>query len=565
MNVPFQNAAGDLLKRKVVNLHGTIEDELTSSDSGFSAANVRLLRYHGIFQQDNRDERHQHNGPRHYQFMVRIRATGGKLSAWQFLGLLDLADELGDANLHITSRQGIQLAGIEKAALRPAMRYIADLQLTTLATGGDAGCNIMCCPAAQGHASVNDDLQATADKIDAYLAPQGKAYGEIWQRDRPSMHRKFARPKSSSDHSESIDEAILLPQKFKIGLATANDNCTEVFAQDLGLLAVTEDGRVVGYNVLVGGNMRNYLSVATRSSALAQPLAYIDRDDAVPLVSAIVSVFRDYGNRSDHSRARLKYLIQDWGIDRFKQAVEDRFAPLKPPRSIDVVDHKDHLGWQRQDLKKWSVGIHLENGCFNDKRNSKVGSALRKIADRFACSFRLTPQRNILVCDIDSSDCLTIDTLLSHHDVPAVGSLSNVRRFTTGCPGLPACSSSITESQRMLPGIIAELESEIARLGLTQERFTLRMTGCPFGCTRSYLADIAIVGRTVDPKTKQGKYAIFLGGDSLGRRLNTLYKDLVPADQVMATLRPLLHNFCGQRLPGETLGDFFVRTNAKDS
>jgi len=557
----FQETIGDAVKKNVIDLHGTIEDELTSNDSGFSAENVRLLRFHGVFQQDDRDHRYQCDGPRRYRFMVRIRATGGKLLARQLLGLLKLADALGDAKLHITSRQGIQLAGIEKSALRSVIRSISDLQLTTLAAGGDLGCNVMCCPGPRGYVSASDGLQVTADKLDACLTPRIRAYDEIWQRASSSEDRTSLPTKWLSDDSGSSDDLLLLPQKFKIGLAAARDNCAEVFAQDLGLLAAIENGRVVGYNVFVGGNMRNCVSVATRSSALAKPLAYIGNEDVVPLVGSIVAVYREFGSRTDHGRARLKYLIQDWGMARFKRAVEERFGPLESLRSIDVVGHDDHLGWQRQDDKNWSVGIHVENGSIADSADCRSKSALGSIADRFACSFRLTPQRNVLIGDIDASDRLKIDSLLSHHDVPTVGSLSNIRRYSTSCPGLPNCSSAIAESERMLPAIIAALESEISQLGLSRERFTLRVAGCPFGCTRSYLADIAIVGRTVDPKTRQGKYTIYLGGDRAGRRLNTLYKDLIPANQVVATLRPLLKQFCRQRLVGETLGDFFFRTN----
>jgi sulfite reductase (ferredoxin) len=286
---------------------------------------------------------------------------------------------------------------------------------------------------------------------------------------------------------------------------------------------------------------------------------------AVPLARAFVGVFGVFGNRNDRLKARLKYLIQDWGKDRFKEAVEDQYGPLEPPRSIEVVGHDDHLGWQRQDDNRWSLGIHVDNGCIADKNSTRLKLALRKIADRFACSFRLTAQRNMLVGDIDPSDCLKIGALLSHHSVPSAGSLSNVRRYSTSCPGLPYCSSAITESQRLLPEVIAELESEVSGLGLDRQRFTLGVAGCSFGCARCYLADIAIVGRTVDRKTRQGKFAIFLGGDSLGRRLNTLYKDHVPADQIMTTLRPLLARFDQQRLPSESLGDFFVRTRGQVS
>ncbi len=560
MNAPLRNVPDGLLS-KDIDLHGTIEEELTSNESGFSPYNVRLLRYHGVFQQDDRDQRYTNDGPRQYRFMVRIRATGGKFSAWQLRGLLELTDELCDGKLHITSRQGVQLSGIEKTALRPVIRYISDLRLTTLATGGDYGCNIMCCPAPQGQASVNEHLQATADTLDACLAPRLHAYDEIWQRDCPSVYLQSLESRSTDAKTGSVDEPIPLPHKFKIGLAAPHDNCTEVYAQDLGLLAVIEGGRVVGYNALIGGNMRSIVSVATRSSVLAKPLAFVDNDSVAPLVCTVVDVFREFGNRRDRNRARLKYLLQDWGLDRFQQVVEERLGSLEPPRPVEVTGHDDHLGWQRQDEGKWFVGIHVKNGRISDEDSSQLKSALKRIADRFVCSFRLTPQRNILVCDIEAADCLTIDAILAHHNVPTVGSLSNVRRYSEGCPGLPNCSAAITESERLLPSIVDELETEISQLGLSKERFTVRITGCPFGCTRCYLADIAIVGRTVDLETKRDKYAIFLGGDSLGRRLGTLYKDLIPADQIMATLRPLLLSFRQSRLEGEALGDFFVRTS----
>lgn len=552
MKLPLQRIVGDVAQKNAFDFHGTIEDELKSADRGFSPANVHLLKHHGVFQHDNRDLRNRQGGPRRYEFMVRIRTTGGILSAWQFRSLLDLSGELGDSVLRITSRQGIQLSGIEKNGLRPVLRCISDLKLTTFATGGDFFCNIMCCPALG--TAANDDIQTTAVKLDALLTPRVRAYDEIWQTDRSA-----SRLQSSQKNIEAPDQVLLLPQKFKIGLAFPNDNCTEVLAQDLGLQAVTEGGRVVGYNVVVGGNLRNSLSVAGRSSTLAKPLAFIAYDDTVPLVGAIVAVFREFGNRSDHRRARMRYLIQDWGIDRFKQVVEDRHGPLDPPLSIDVAGHNDHLGWQRQDNSKWSLGIHVNDGCVTDNNDSRLKSALREITQRIACSIRLTAQRNVMLVDIDSSDRLQIYSLLSHHAVQTVGTLSNVRRFSTSCPGLPNCSSAITESHRILPGIIAELEAEISRLGLDQQRFTLGMAGCSFGCARCFLADIAIVGRTLDRKTKQGKYAIFLGGDRLGRRLNTLYKDQVPEDQIMATLRPLLARFRRQHLPSESLGDYFLR------
>ncbi len=576
MSGPLNKTTGDFLEKSTLELYGTIQEELARDDAGFSAENVRILRHHGIFQQDNRDERYLHDGPRCYRFMVRIRATGGKLSTRQLRGLLELTDKHCDGKLHITSRQGIQLAGIKKSALRSVMRSILGLNLTTLATGGNFGCNIMCSLDSEELCNTDCDLQSIADELEASLAPRVQAYDDIWYGNCAPKHEEISAAKLCNGGQ------VTLPQKFKIGLATASDNCTEVYAQDVGLLAEIKDGRVIGYNVLVGGSMRNSLSVEERACSLAIPLAFIERDNVVPLVESIVEVYRKNGNRNDPGRARLKYLIQDWGIDRFKQAVEERFGKLQPPHLIDVIGHNDHLGWQHQGHDRWSVGIRVENGCIDDlprqshsnghkqhqavlkvsenTNDSQLKSALREIIDNYDCKIWLTPGRNIAVCDISSNDRTRIDTLLSRYHVPAIECISNVHRFSASCPGLPNCSSAITESHRLLPEIVAELESEIFRLGLAKERFTLRVAGCSFGCTRTQLADIGIVGRTVDPKTKQGKYAIFLGGDSLGQRLNRLFKDLVPADRIIAALRPLLLDYCCQRLPDETLGDFFVRT-----
>lgn len=543
-------------------LHGTIADELVAHTPGFSPDNVRLLRQHGIFQQDNRDQRKAGGGSRRYEFMVRIRAVGGKLTADQLLGLLDLAEQRGDGQLHITSRQGIQLTGIEKKMLRPVLRSIADLQLTTLATAGDVICNVMCCPAPHGPGGVHDDLQATADELVAFLMSEHRDYDDIWLEDRPTEYRRSACKDDNDNDTGSIDGLTSHPSKFKIGLAAANDNCTDVYAQDLGLLAVEDNTRVVGYNVLVGGNMRNYVNVAGRSATLALPLAYVARDDLLSLVRSIVAVYREHRERRGRNRIRMRYLIQDWGLDRFKRTVEDHLGrSLERPRSVDVSGREDHLGWHPQNDRTWFVGLHVETGGIGDRTPRKLKSALRAIADSCSVSFRLTPQRNILVCDIPSSGIAQVEALQVRYGLRTADQLSNIRRHAMGCPGLPYCRAAITESQRLLDRIIDELESEVCRLGLTDERLTMGITGCPFGCTRSHLADIALVGRAFDVETREDKYAIFLGGDRLGRRLNTLYKDLVPAEQILPTMRELLLDYRRHRLPGETFGDFSVRNN----
>ena len=568
MNVRPGETPAERVKQNGCDLCGSIAEELATNSSGFSVDNVRLLKHHGIFQHDNRDERGQGREKdldRRYEFMVRIRATGGKLNAIQLRGVMDLADELCDGQVHITSRQGMQLDGIAKSDLRLVVRRIADLGLSTIGAGGDLNANVMCCPAPRRDNHAHDQLRSTAEEISARLMPRATAYEEIWLDGRSSSVPQRLGGAAAKGEADSLYGKVLLPHKFKIAIAAPEDNCTDVYAQDVGLLAATDRGHVVGYNVLVGGSMGTILGARSRFPALARPMAFVRRDEVLPLVTAVVRVYWEFGDRSDRSKARLKYLIYNWGLERFKQAVEERLGrPLEPPHPTEVVCYEDHLGWNQQGDGNWYVGIHVDGGAICDGEESCLRSALREIADRFACEVRLTPQQNILFCDIAPAVRTKIEALLEHHNVLPNSSLSLVRRYALACSGLPNCSAAITESSRVLPGIVDALETEVARLGLSQERFTVRVTGCSFGCTRSYLADIALVGRTVDLETRQDKYAIFVGGETLGRRLNTLYKDLVPADQIIPTLRPLLHYYKKERHVGETLGTFCFRKGVED-
>ena len=568
MSVRPGKTPAERVKQNGCDLRGSIAEELATPSSGFSVDTVRLLKHHGIFQHDNRDERgtgREKGLDRRYEFMVRIRATGGKLDAMQLRGVMDLADELCDGRVHITSRQGMQLDGIAKRDLRPVVRRIADLGLSTIGAGGDLNANVMCCPAPCRNDPAGEELRSMAAAIATRLMPGTTAYEKIWLNGCASAFQQQAGDTSGDEAVDSLYGKSLLPHKFKIALAMPQDNCTDVYGQDIGLLAVTDRGRVVGYNVLVGGSMGTIQGAATRFPALAKPMAFVGRDDVLPFVLAVVGVYREFGDRSDRSKARLKYLIHNWGLERFQLAVEQRLGrSLDPLHPTDVVGYEDHLGWHPQGDGNEYLGLHVDSGYIRDGNDCRLKSALRELADRFACEARLTPQQNILLGNIRPTDRAKIDAVLSRHAVVPVASLSHVRRYAMACSGLPNCSAAITESSRMLPGILNELEAEVVRLGLSEERFTIRITGCSFGCTRSYLADIALVGRTIDLETGQEKYAILVGGEILGRRLNTLYKDLVPADRIIHTLRPLLHYYKRERHAGEALGTFCSRKGIED-
>ena len=551
------------IKQSSVALFAAVAGELDNGVSRISPHAARLLKLHGVFQQDDRDlypRGESDRNDRHYQFMIRVRAAGGRLNAAQMLGMLDLCETHGDGALRITARQGLELHGIEKKQLRPLLSSIARLGLTTLASGGDVNCNVMCCPAPVQDAC-HRQMQALAEEISYRFMPDAIGYRQLWL--EPGVEQNVAKQNRGANHSAVLDDSFygptFLPHKFKIGLARPEDNCTDVLAQDVGLLAICPENHVTGYEVFAGGGMGTILSAPGSFPAIAQPLAFVPADHILAVLQAILAVYRDHGNRLQRSRARMKYLIHDWGMPRFREMVQ-RYAgfPLAPPRGLSITGHDDHLGWRPQGDGRWYLGLAVPEACLCDAEPIHFKQALRQVLSRYGLRVHLTSHHHVLLCDIPAPARDEIATLLAEHGVDSA-TPSVLRRHAIACPAMPYCPYSITESSRALPALLGALEVALRRLGLENESISVRMTGCPNGCSRSYLADVGIVGRTLDLATHQGKFAIFLGGDWLGRRLNALYRDLVPLDQVVPALLPLLSFFCQARRAGESFGDFCAR------
>jgi sulfite reductase (ferredoxin) len=376
-------------------------------------------------------------------------------------------------------------------------------------------------------------------------------------------------PTAGDDATEPIYGNAYLPRKFKTAFALPDDNCTDVHANDLGYLAVVEDGRLVGYNVLVGGGLGTTPSAGKTFPALGEPLAFIGRGDVLRVGEAIVKVYRDYGNRSDRKRARIKYVIYDMGLPAFKAKVEEYLGqPLAPPRENPVTEVHDHLGWIEQGDGKLLLGIPVENGRIKDAESLRLASGLRAFFQRYRTPARLTCQQSILLINLEPAWRGEIERLLQEHGIARVEQVSTVRRWSMACPALPTCGLAVTEAERALPSMLDELEVELAKVGLTNERFTVRMTGCPNGCARPYNADIGLVGRSAtrneDGTPGPGTYTIFLGGSTLGHRLNVLFKDYVPQDRVVAELMPVFARFKAERLLDEQFGDFCHRLGVMD-
>jgi sulfite reductase (ferredoxin) len=558
-------------------LAGNIAEELRDGNEFVSKENTNLLKHHGTYQQDDRERRAEARADgaagkaKFYSFMVRTAIPGGRLTSDQLLAELDLCDELGNTTLRITTRQGLQLHGILKKNLKQAIRRINDVQLTTLAACGDVKRNVMCSPCPYNGDQVHEQMYALAGELVKQLNPRTRAYHQIWLTDDetgesidvgeigafPSHPAGPTLP--GDDPVEPIYGKTYLPRKFKLAVGLPGDNSVDVYANDIGLLAICENWNVVGYNLLVGGSFGVTPSAKKTFPAVALPMCYIEADRVVDLCIAIVKVQRDFGNRSDRKVARMKYLIHDWGLDRFRSKVEEYFgdslAPLKP---IPVHGFDDGMGWHEQGDGLLFYGLNVENGRIKDTTRMHLKTALREICTRFRFPLRLTPHQSIIFCDVRPEDRSQLEEILRRHCVPLSEDYTTVRRWAIACPALPTCGLAVTESERVMPEIIDQLEVELEKLGLQDEVFTTRMTGCPNGCARPYNSDIGIVGKTKD------KYTIFLGGHVLGDRLNFIYQDLVPTDQIVPTLVPALKYFKETRQNVESFGDFCHRVGKED-
>ncbi|HUG69239.1 MAG TPA: NADPH-dependent assimilatory sulfite reductase hemoprotein subunit [Pirellulaceae bacterium] len=559
---PHKPSEVELIKEASHQLRGEIPEELVDGNDFFGKGSVQLLKHHGTYQQDNRDARARGGGAkskRDYMFMVRSKIPGGKLTSDQLLAQLDLADDVGNSTLRVTSRQGLQLHGVVKSDLKKTIEQINHIQMSTLGACGDVNRNVMCCPAPHRDDAIHDELQALADQLAAHFAPRTTAYHELWLRDLKTGEDELVGGGKNGHEIEPIYGKHYLPRKFKMAIGLPEDNCVDLYTHDLALMAICKDGQITGYNMLVGGGQGVTPSAAKTFPALGKKLAFVTPDQAVDLATAVVKVQRDFGNRTDRKNARLKYLIHDWGLERFKAKVEEYYGnKLREPDPIDVSGFDDHMGWHKQGDGKWFYGLNVENGRIKDDDSCRLKSALREICSRLTPGIRLTSHQDILFTDVAAKSKSILEGILREHHVALSEEVSTVRRWSMACVAWPTCGLSITEAERALPGIMDQMESELAKLGLASEAFTVRMTGCPNGCARPYNSDIGLVGKTA------GKYTVSVGGRLLGNRLNFIYKDLVPESEVVPTLTPLFVYFKQERTNGESFGDFCARKGQED-
>jgi sulfite reductase (ferredoxin) len=530
-------------------LRGLIKEELLEDTPAFGDDSETLLKFHGIYQQDDRDRRKEARAKgltKHHQLMIRTRIPGGVVSADAYIAHDDISRKWANGTLRVTTRQDFQLHGVLKGDIKKSIAAINESLLTTLGGCGDVERNIMCCPE-----PVADEFHHAVDRsigeMVAELTPRTRAYHEIW------LDGEVV--ETSEPEVEPLYKEQYLPRKFKTTVALEGDNCVDVYAHDLAIVAMkSPDGTLRGFNVLVGGGLGRTHNKPETFVAVAKPLAFVEPDQIVELAREVVAVQRDYGDRTNRRHARLKYTLADRGLDWFRDEVQSRVNfKLQPPEPLTWKPVDDHLGWHEQGDGKVYVGIYIENGRIQDLDGVRSRTGLRKIVDELRPEVRLTAQQNVILAGIDPADRPRIEALMAEHGIAAVETIHQAIRNAMACPAIPTCGLAVAEAERALPSLIRQIATVLDEVGLADERISFRMSGCPNGCSRPYLGDVGFVGTTL------GKYDVMLAGDFEGTRLNRVFAANVPIGEIPGLLRPLFVTFRSERQHAEGFGNWVER------
>ncbi|MEM9703000.1 MAG: NADPH-dependent assimilatory sulfite reductase hemoprotein subunit, partial [Planctomycetota bacterium] len=551
--------------------------------------------HHGSYQQDDRDTRKDksianHDDGRWYMMMVRTAMPGGIATAEQLLAEIDLSEKYGNGTVRATSRQGLQVHGVLKKNIKETIAEINRIKLTTFAACGDVSRNVMS-GSSPVDSPLNKAMRKTAKDLALLLRPRTNSYYTLWLRDAddPEAEKSFHQEElpaipgaQDGDSVEPLYGTTYLPRKFKIGIATPDDNSPDIYTQDVGLLAIPKnptapeaERELLGYNVIVGGGMGMTPAKKDTFPRLGDRMCFAEPDDVLPIVAAIVRVQRDHGNRENRKRARMKYLIHDRGLDWFKERVEEHLGEkLKPLHESDVEDVNDHLGWRKQGVAEdgttlWSLGLPVPDGRIADfapddpHGGGQWKSCLRELLNEYQNDVRITPLVGIVLCGFREDQKKEVSEILRKHKCQPAEELSLTRRNSMACVALPTCGLAVTESERVIGRVVHDIERRVAQYGLSAERISIHMTGCPNGCARPYTPDIGLVGKA------KNKYTLYLGGRVDGTRLAFLYQDMVPLEKIAEVVSPALAYFkqagknVGQK-GGETFGDFCARIGKED-
>jgi sulfite reductase (NADPH) hemoprotein beta-component len=530
-------------------LRGSIERSLADPITGALAdSDTQLIKFHGSYQQDDRDQRDERRRKKLeplYSFMVRVRVPGGVCTPAQWRVLDELSRTHANGSLRLTTRQSFQFHGIPKPGLKDTIGAVNRALLSTIAACGDVNRNVMCNPnpyQSDLHAEVYD----WATRITGRLTPNTRAYHEIWL--------DGERVAGGEPDHEPIYGAAYLPRKFKVAIAVPPSNDVDVLGHDLGFIAIVEDGKLAGFDVSVGGGLGMSHSEPATYPRLADVIGFCRPGQVVDVAEQVVAIQRDHGDRSDRKHARLKYTIDDRGVDWFRQALDARLGwALEPTRPYRFEHNGDRYGWTEGPQGMSHFTLFIENGRVNDSPDRPLMTGLREIAKVHDGDFRLTANQNLIIAKVSARNRATVEALLERYALGRMHERSAMRINSMACVALPTCGLAMAESERYLPSLLVHLERIAADCGLASEPITVRMTGCPNGCARPYLAEIAFVGKS------PGRYNVYLGAGFAGDRLNKLYRSGLTEPEILDELAPILRRYAQERQSGERFGDFVIR------
>jgi len=529
-------------------LRGTLLESLEDPITGSIAyADTQISKFHGLYQQSDRDlekERKRQKLEPAYSFLIRVRIPGGVVTPKQWLQMDELSDQYANHTLKLTTRQAFQLHGVIKSNLKKTIQGINSALMDTIAACGDVNRNVMCHPN-PSESELHAEVYETAQRISEHLLPSTTAYHEIW------LDKKLIA--DSKEDVEPLYGDRYLPRKFKITLVIPPYNDSDVFSQDLGFIAIIEKNRIVGYDVAVGGGMGSTFGMPEAYPRLAEVIGFCLPDQVLAVAENIVLIQRDNGNRQNRKRSRLKYTIDDHGIDWFKDELTKRLGfELSKARPYTFTRNGDRLGWKKGPDSRWSLTLFVEGGRVANKNDFNFKSALREIAQNIEGNFILTGNQNLIIANVSAEDKKKVSVILKNNGVLPV-KISGLRQNSIACVALNTCGLAFAEAERYLPSLITKIETILAQHDLIKEEIVIRMTGCPNGCARPYLAEIGFVGKS------EGHYNLYLGGNFIGSRLNTLFKETLTEAEILNELTPIITDFAENRLLGEKFGDFVIR------
>ncbi|QCI16090.1 assimilatory sulfite reductase (NADPH) hemoprotein subunit [Buchnera aphidicola] len=527
-------------------LRGTIIDDLKNEiTNGFSGDNFSLIRFHGMYQQDDRDLRLERNEQKlepRYAMMLRCRLPGGIIKAKKWLKIDNFASQYTlYGTIRLTNRQTFQFHGILKKKLKDAHKMLQDIELDSLGTANDVNRNVLCTSNPM-ESLIHQEAYEWAKKISNFLLPQTKAYAEIW----------LDQKKIATTDKEPILGKTYLPRKFKTTVVVPPYNDVDLYANDMNFIAITKNKKIIGFNVLIGGGLSFIHGNKNTWPFLAREIGYISIKDTLSVAKAIVTTQRDWGNRTDRSNAKTRYTIHNFSLSAFKREVEKRSnVNLEPIRTYNFISRGDRFGWIKDINNNWNLTLFIPNGRIYDNNNQLLKSGLSKIAKIHEGNFRLTSNQNIIVSEVSEKNKSKIEKIALSYGL--INKITNLRKYAMACVSFPTCPLAMSEAERVLSSFITKLENIMLKYHVENETIIFRISGCPNGCGRSLLAEIGLIGKSI------GRYNLYIGGNRIGSRIPKIYKENITENEIFTHLEHLIELWSTQRKEKEDFGDFVIR------